>query len=245
MLKIIQIIAILILVACVSSPRAPTDYSVYAKTYESACAPKATLTIDVEPPHCISSRHEMDEGFDYDFQFHGCRISVENFVSALDTFTSCKISSSIDTFDKVIADTEDLLDCYETHLNSLKNGTIPLVECSPVSVPESFYISVHFPADLSLNFGPVMVDPTFKMPYCAESKIPINIEKPWVYSHEVESCKERLEEYLSNSWSSPQSQRERYINDLIWRISSYKERAVEVFNCKAERGTRCENKWNY
>lgn len=243
MLKIIQSIAIFTLTACVGTSEAPTstseapiNYSALAQTYGAVCGPTATI---VYPPLCISDIHYMNEDFEYDWQFQSCRISVENFVTALDKFASCKISDVTIQFDKVIEDTEDLLDCYETQLNALKKDPTKLsVKCSPLSVPTTVYMDVDFyytPADIAS----VILD--FGVPNCATYH---SNNLSW-YFFSLEECKEKLEDYLTTSLLSPEARRDMYINDLSSAISSYKERAIRVFNCKAERRNYCQNEWYY
>ena len=241
MLKVAQFIFVLVLTGCASYPQVPRDYGIYAKTYDSACSPKASLRVEVAPPRCIGDMFEMNEGFESSFEFNVCRASVTNFVSALDTFRYCKISSATNKFNEVIKRTEEQIDCYEKQLDALDNDIVPSGDCGPLNVPKTFYMDVHFPI---LNFGSVMVVHDFDIPGCAKDKLQFNPEKRWVFAFEVRECKEDLEDYLTTTWSSPSAQRDKYINDLNLRISSYKEKAMKVFNCKAERGGRCEYEWD-
>lgn len=231
------------LVGCTSSPRTPTDYSVYAKTYDAACAPEASLYVDVAPPRCIGDRFGLDEGFESDFDFQVCRISVDNFVSALDSFRSCKIDSSVAKFNQVIEGAKRLINCYETQIDSLDSEILPSYDCPPVSVPETAFMSVHFPSDVTHIPSTLVTRYSFDIPDCATSKMGFDSERLWRSSYKIESCKRELEAYLSDSWSSPEVEKSKYINNLNMGISTYKSRAVSVFNCKAGRGSYCKGRW--
>ena len=187
----------------------------------------------------------MDEGFGYDFQYQSCRISVDNFVSALDSFANCKVMQSAKRFDEVTEDIEELIACYEIALRSPERRKTSAYNCLPVTVSRNWDMWVHFPQDFTY-LAPVTVEASFGIPTCATEEVQISSQENFLPAYKIKKCKEELEDYLSNSLgglSSPKMQSIGYEGDLKAGIVSYQQKALRVFNCRARRGRFCEGEW--
>jgi hypothetical protein len=235
-MKKTTLVLLLVLAGCTSTqPAGPIDYGRYALSYKYACKSLPS------PPFCVSNTllSGTGDGFQDNWSFQVCRVSVSNFISALETHYECKARSAEETFSEVIETANLTRDCYANYLAQADHSKKQLITCPAIKIPSESVRKLevdYYDPDIN-RASNVSLEHNLGLPYCATREISGD---SFIYS--MEDCLPEIDAYLGVGTliqSMPEQLYEKYLNDLRRSMDTYGEEVKGLFNCRANREAFC------
>lgn len=198
-------------------------------TYPNACTSMPSLA-----PSCMYFA-DNEEGFSSRRSFNSCRQSLNNYVSALDTYFDCSKSTLKNIFDDMLRRVPATYNCYLDYFKVQQKGD-PSVKCPPVKVP-TFYPYL----DASGT------KPELGVPRCIRDNAPHKFFPKRKYS--LPACKAQVDVFtgkrrvgmsVSDFDAAPaQKQFDTFTNNLRRALNRQADEVVQKFNCLADGRKYC------
>lgn len=182
------------------------------QSYANVCSHTVIMPF---PPICLDE-YNTGRGFQYPGEFDACRLSVENFIHALDRWRQCRVQEITEIALMISRQTTETISCLEAFGRSESSSPF---YCQPVQIK----FSDHGIYERELTNAPLCVRGQRFMPQGAESRWRISL------------CQDEVDRYLE--------QLSQAIDELDRRLrretEEAAEKAVRIFNCMANRDEFC------
>ncbi|MBB3066654.1 hypothetical protein [Limibacillus halophilus] len=176
--------------------------------------------------------------FEYSSEFQACRLSVDNYIRALDNYYSCISEKLQNNFQILIEQSYETYNCYVDRFE--ESGTVSISSlCPGISVEPSYqtYPILTGAGKIHTNYG---------VPACVRKQSGHDYSPSNTF--ELMQCKGDVRAFAGAAdgrssairiYESAPEQYEKYMRALRREIQEKGNRAVEKFNCMAERRRIC------
>jgi hypothetical protein len=176
-------------------------------------------------PFCIVT----GTGFHSNRSFEACRISLNNYLSALDYYYDCSSHQLKIIFDDLIVEAVNTSMCYTEYYSDRISGD-PRGHCQLVSLPR-----------FSGAIVAQGIEPTFGVPYCVREAEGYDFTPK--YASMTESCIDDVAAFVGEdvfaTGKSAQEQYDDFTRNLSWVLDRKANDAVRKFNCYADGNDYC------
>ena len=167
------------------------------------------------PPICLDE-FNTENGFRYPGEFRACRLSVENFVRALDRWRQCRVQEVADIAQAISGEAAEAINCMEASTQARPTAS---AYCEPVRT--SF--SDHRVYEAELRNAPLCVREQSFMPQGSEHRWRISL------------CRDEVDRYLKRLSQAI----DEFDRRLRRETEDAADKAVRIFNCMARRESFC------